>query len=162
VRDNLLAVTGSLDLTRGGPDIDHRQTLTSKRRSIYLQHAAEKQSEFLQIFDGPSVTECYQRRPSVMPQQALALGNSEMALRQAKVLASQLIQRCGDDPARLVSQAYELVLARRPTREEVAECEKFLERATPVGTEAARKSMERSVENLALVLINHNDFVTLR
>src|SRR5262249_51651150 len=80
VRDNLLYVSGDLDPTRGGPDIDHKLGLTSKRRSLYLRTAAEKEVEFLKIFDGPSVTECYERKTSVVPQQALALANSELAL----------------------------------------------------------------------------------
>ena len=36
----------------GGPAIDHQAGLTVPRRSLYFQHAAEKQMEFLQIFDG--------------------------------------------------------------------------------------------------------------
>ena len=51
VRDCLFAVAGSLDSTMGGPDIDHQAGLTVPRRSLYFQHAAEKQMEFLQIFD---------------------------------------------------------------------------------------------------------------
>ena len=74
----------------GGPDIDQNLGLTSKRRSLYLRIAAEKEVEFLKIFDGPSVTECYQRQPSVVPQQALALANSELALRKQRSLADEL------------------------------------------------------------------------
>ena len=50
------------------------------RHVHYLRIAAEKEVEFLKVFDGPAVTECYTRRPSVVPQQALALANSELAL----------------------------------------------------------------------------------
>ena len=90
VRDNVLFVAGHLDETKGGPELDQNTALTSQRRSIYFRNAAEKQSELLQIFDGPSVTECYERKPSVMPQQALALANSELALREARALAFNL------------------------------------------------------------------------
>ena len=90
VRDNVLFTAGHLDETRGGPELDQNVALTSQRRSIYLRNAAEKQSELMQIFDGPSVTECYERKPSVMPQQALALANSELALREARALAREL------------------------------------------------------------------------
>src|SRR5207249_8410215 len=62
VRDNMLYIASDLDATRGGPEIDHNLGLSSKRRSIYLRLAAEKEVEFLRIFDGPTVTECYQRR----------------------------------------------------------------------------------------------------
>src|SRR5439155_22882134 len=106
VRDNLLYIAGDLDATMGGPDIDHNLGLTSKRRSMYLRIAAEKEVEFLKIFDGPSVTECYQRRPTVMPQQALALANSELALGQARSLARKLDGQVGEDDARFVGAAF--------------------------------------------------------
>ena len=76
VRDALFYVAGKLDLTMGGPDIDYPLGLTVPRRSLYFRSAAEKQMEFLQIFDGPSVVECYERKHSIAPQQALALANS--------------------------------------------------------------------------------------
>src|SRR5262249_37518236 len=59
VRDCVFYVAGRLDLTMGGPDVDHSLGLTVPRRSLYFQHAAEKQMEFLMLFDAPSVTECY-------------------------------------------------------------------------------------------------------
>jgi len=67
VRDNLLYIGGNLDLTMGGPEIDQKLGLISKRRSVYLRTAAEKEVEFLKLFDNASVTECYMRKPSVMP-----------------------------------------------------------------------------------------------
>ncbi len=161
VRDNLLKVAGNLDSTRGGPEIDHQLALTSTRRSLYLRHAAEKQAEFLQIFDGPSVTECYERHPSVMPQQALALANSELALRQARLLARRLQASFEEDPARAITEAFRSVLARRPTAGELRECHSFLEaQFQPVARETG--SPNRALENLALVLLNHSDFVTVR
>ena len=56
VRDNLLWVSGRLDESMGGPDIDHKLAQKSQRRSIYLRHAHEKLVDFIQIFDGPKVT----------------------------------------------------------------------------------------------------------
>src|SRR5207245_1782488 len=88
VRDNILYLSGHLDEARSGPEIDHTLGLTSRRRSLYLRSAAEKQSEFLQVFDGPSVAECYERRPTVMPQQALALANSELTQRESRLIAA--------------------------------------------------------------------------
>jgi hypothetical protein len=161
VRDNLLHVTGSLDSTRGGPEIDQKQALTSRRRSLYLRHAAEKQAEFLQIFDGPSVTECYERRPSVMPQQALALGNSELAVKQARILAGKLSESGADDE-RFISQAFERILVRQPTAAELRQCREFLSSPIAVSTASAEKAAARARENLILVLLNHNDFVTVR
>jgi hypothetical protein len=153
VRDNLLQVAGDLDSTMGGPEIDHAKGLTSKRRSVYLRIAAEKEVEFLKIFDGPSVTECYMRRPSVVPQQALALANSELALREAKTLANALTSEKPDD---FIEAAYRRILARDPKPEEKGLCAEFL------SAEGKKTSAARARQNLVLVLFNHNDFVTIR
>jgi hypothetical protein len=179
VRDNLLYVSGSLDLTQGGPDIDHKLGLTSKRRSLYLRLAAEKEVEFLKIFDGPSVTECYERKPSVVPQQALALANSELALAQARLLARELSSGTEGDSTRFASLAFRRILARRPSPDEARLCADFLSqhkerverhhesKLMPASLKADEQKAsldpaQRARENLVLVLMNHNDFVTVR
>jgi hypothetical protein len=164
VRDNLLHVTGNLDPTLGGPEIDNKQGLTSKRRSIYLRIAPEKEVEFLKIFDGPSVTECYQRRPSVMPQQALALANSELPIAQARSLAKTLETRSDDE---FIAGAFRRILVREPNAEERKLCEEFLAKPSAAVEKAsvdakAGSAALRARENLLLVLFNHNDFVTIR
>jgi hypothetical protein len=151
VRDNLLACAGDLDLKMGGPEIDHTEGLSSRRRSLYLQIAAEKEVEFLKIFDGPAVTECYQRHATVMPQQALALANSKLALAEARALAN----RYGDckEEQTFVTRAFERILARGPKPEEIEACTEFLHKTS---------DSQKARENLALVLFNHNDFLTVR
>ena len=134
----------------GGPDIDNNLGLVSKRRSIYLRIAAEKEVEFLKIFDGPAVTECYQRHSTVMPQQALALGNSKIAFAEARSLVEKLGEKTADE---FISSTYERILARLPSRDERAACADFLQK---------RGNDKSARENLALVLFNHNDFVTVR
>jgi len=177
VRDNLLYIAGSLDPAMGGPDIDHKLGLTSKRRSIYLRLAAEKEVEFLKVFDGPAVTECYERKPSVMPQQSLALANSEITLAQSRTLARILASEANDD-TKFIRQAFLRILARRPNEEELRLCREFLAKqmerskekandsTTPVANKAADKSpvapQLRARESLVLVLFNHNDFLTIR
>ncbi len=179
VRDNLLYVCGSLDLTKGGPDIDHTLGLSSKRRSLFLRLAAEKEVEFLKIFDGPSVTECYERKPSVVPQQALALANSELALAQARLLAHELSSETAGDSLRFASLAFRRVLARRPGQDELRLCAEFLSQQPkraeqenesklmtaslkPEAKKVVQDPDQRARENLVLVLMNHNDFVTVR
>jgi hypothetical protein len=156
VRDNVLHVSGNLDPTMGGPDIDHKLGLTSKRRSLYLRLAVEKEVEFLKIFDGPSVTECYERRPSVMPQQALALANSELAFAQARIVAQQLSNEAGDD-AEFVRHAFTRILARPPKGAELKLCREYL-----AGRSIEPTQKGHAHENFILVLFNHNDFVTVR
>ena len=153
VRDNLLYLAGDLDHTMGGPEIDQNQGLTSKRRSVYMRIAAEKEVEFLKIFDGPSVTECYMRHPTVVPQQALALANSQIALTEAKQLAQKLDAKTDAD---FIRQSYLKVLAREPKPDETRLCSEFL------ATEQKNAPAARARQNLILVLFNHNDFVTIR
>jgi len=156
VRDNLLFIAGELDPAMGGPDIDHALGLKSKRRSIYLRQAAEKEVEFLKIFDGPAVTECYLRRPTVVPQQALALANSEITVNAAKALARKLSANAADSSEAFARRAFERILARHPKQEESSLCREFLE------TRARSSSVESARESLVTVLFNHNDFVTVR
>ena len=155
VRDNLFHLTGGLELTRGGPELDQNLALTSGRRSLYFRCAAEKQSEFLQAFDGPSVVECYERKPSVMPQQALALLNSDVAIARAKAAASTIPQTT-DDPT-LFSELFIRFLTREPTAAESAACTEFLHQRR----EAAADEV-RTREMLILTLLNHHEFLTLR
>ena len=153
--DNLLYVAGDLDTTMSGPDIDNALGLKSKRRSIYLRQAAEKEVEFLKIFDGPAVTECYVRRPTVVPQQALAMANSELTLNMVKSLAKKLAAECGADNDLFARRVFERILARHPRPDELNLCRQFLLPNEDVST-------DRSRENLVSVLFNHNDFITVR
>ena len=163
VRDSIFFVAGRLDPTMGGPDIDHQHGLTVPRRSVYFRTASEKQMEFLQIFDAASVSECYQRQESILPQQALALGNSTLTRTHSRLLARELAARAGDDASAFVTAAFERVLSRPPTGDELAECATFLRRQTERHRSArAADPALRARENLAHVLMNHHEFVTIR
>jgi len=185
VRDNLLYVGGTLDLKMGGPEIPAAQGLISKRRSVYLRTAGEKEVEFLKIFDGADPVECYERKTSVMPHQALALANSELASAQSKLLADEIFKRTGDNDKKFITEAFLHVLAREPNRKEIRECGDFLkqqtkwlvkakpessgEKSDSAGKKSKSKISEkpsapaqRAREDLVLVLFNHNDFVTIR
>lgn len=183
VRDSVLHVAGQLDVTMGGPEIDQNEGQTSLRRSIYFRHAPEKQMTFLMLFDGPSVVECYRRNESVAPQQALALANSPLALNQSRLLAARLSQETasadgGAAQTAFVVAAFEQVLGRTPTAAEQTACEEFLVQqaaalAAPerlasftagpaASVKPAADPRQRARENLVHVLLNHNDFVTIR
>ena len=105
---------------------------------------------FLSLFDGAKVNECYERKSTVAPQQALAMFNSQIASRQARKIAETHSSKSG---AELVAALFNHVLCREPAKEEQAECLKFL--AEFQDGSAAR-------HQLVLVLLNHNDFVTIR
>ena len=159
VRDNLLHISGRIDRTMGGPDIDNKLAQKSMRRSIYLRHAHEKLVEFVQIFDGPSVTECYMREDSVKPHQALALANSPLTVEGSSKLAKRLHAATDGLPESFIEEAYLTVLGRRPIPEEAALCRTFLGNGQQDSTTPA--TLPRC-EKLINVLFNHNDFIAIR
>jgi hypothetical protein len=175
VRDSLLEAAGELDPKIGGPEIPHEQGLASHRRSLYFAHHGESKMEFLELFDEANPSECYRRTTSVLPQQALALSNSELTLRQGRVLARKLwdqVEASASAEAEFVQAAFEQVLGRPPIPAEREAASRFLSRqralfratkleaSGPEGpsTEPGR----RARENLVIALFNHNDFVTVR
>ena len=85
---------------------------------------------------------------------SLALANSEFTRAGAKKLAASLTAGAETDDA-FVKQAFERVLARRATADELQTCREFLSAKASTDASARR-------ENLILVLLNHNDFVTVR
>lgn len=159
VRDNLLAVANRIDLAMGGPEIDQNDAMTSPRRSLYFRHAHEKLVEFVQIFDGAKVAECYRRMESVQPHQALALHNSPLTHEAAREMASDLNMATSGNREQFIRLAYLSIIGREPSREESATCSQFLEEASS-GRENA--TPRRARERLLAVLFNHNDFVTIR
>jgi len=149
VRDGVLYVTGTLDSTRGGPELDQESALTTYRRSLYYRHAPEKQAEFLRLFDAANQNECYERSESINPQQALALANSTLVEAQSKTLSARLSKEAPADAA-FAELAFVTILSRKPSDAERRECAEFL------------KGGPRSREGLVHVLFNHNDFVAVR
>jgi hypothetical protein len=175
VRDAVLFVAGELDPAAGGPELDQTLGMTVKRRSLYFRHAPEKQMVFLELFDAANPTECYRRSESVVPQQALALANSPLTQAQSRLLARKLTARNADDPG-FVTAAFETVLSRPATPAERDVCLKYLadqaalyaaKGLTPTGggpvpVPPSSDPKARARESLVHVLMNHNDFVTVR
>jgi hypothetical protein len=183
VRDSLLFVAGELDATLGGPEVPHEQGLTSRRRSLYFAHHGESKMEFLELFDAANACEAYRRSTSVLPQQALALSNSELELHQGRLLARKLWREVeseggADRQALFIRTAFEQVLGRAPSAAEQQASAAFLARQVRLfqqqkaEIEAASKTAGpagpsadpamRSRENFIHALLNHNDFVMVR
>jgi hypothetical protein len=168
VRDSVLSVAGELDAKLGGPEIDHAQGLVSKRRSLYFAHHGESKMEFLELFDGANACDCYARTSSILPQQALALANSELTRVQGSVLARKLweqVTATGDRETAFVEAAFEQMLARPATAREVTASVAFLRQQVQLFGEADSKPTDpaaRAREDLVQALFSHNDFVTIR
>jgi hypothetical protein len=185
VRDSVLAVAGSLDHSMRGPDVNAQLGEQTCRRSLYYRHAPEKFMTFLQSFDSPSPNECYRRNETVVPQQALALANSTLVLDQARRLAATVSQAISAQPksqsqpqALYVDALFERILSRKPSAAERRVCCEFLAKQSdlladthhltafasgnPSTVAGSRDRVQRSREDLAHVLLNHSEFVTIR
>jgi hypothetical protein len=153
VRDSLLSLSGHLDPAMGGPEIDETRGQEVYRRSIYFRHTPDLQMEMLRVFDAASPIECFERSESIVPQQALALSNSKLSQTVAEAIARQL------EPAgpRFVTAAFERLLGRAPTAAELAASTQFV-----AEQQGHYNSEARARQSLVHVLVNHNDFVTIR
>lgn len=175
VRDSLLELAGQLDDSLGGPPIPSDQQANSRRRSLYFFHSNNDRNVFLTSFDEASVMECYRREQSVVPQQALALANSEFAnqlLPQIAVRILDLAAVAKSDPNMeaveldelWIRQAFMAVLGRDCTSAELDRCRTAVAewRTQSSGETDPAKPNQNVAANLVWVLLNHNDFVSIR
>lgn len=161
VRDVALALADELNLQMAGPSVPLSEQETSRRRSLYFVHSHNDQHRFLLVFDDANVLQCYRRSESIVPQQALALFNSRLALESSARIAARLERAASDEE--FIREAFITVLATVPTPEEEFACLDALEQLRA----ADRASSDADVARRARVgvihaLLNHNDFVTIR
>jgi hypothetical protein len=151
VRDSVLYVAGQLDPKIGGQELENSEALATCRRSLYYSVFPEQggKSSLGELFDAPDPLDCYRRTRSVIPQQALALTNSELIHRLSALLAEATVE---PHNARFIIAVFERILSRTPTASEIEACSQFL----------AEPANVRSREGLVRALLNHNDFVTIR
>lgn len=153
IRDTILAVTGQLDLTVGGPSVDAKEP----RRSIYTKVLRNKRQPLLDAFDTPEgFTSMAQRNVTTTPTQALLMVNSPFMLGQARAFAARLHGVKTADP---IDRAYRLALGRGATPEEKAQAEMFLQeqmRRIPGPPAAARQA---AFVDFCHVLLNANEFL---
>lgn len=140
IRDALLAVSGQLDLTMGGPYVAtsrgaageitvSAQNSASARRSVYLYSRRTQIHSVLSVFDAPSIVyNCTRRQPSTTPLQSLSLLNSEFSLRSAKKFAARLEQEAGNNPTEKIRYAYRLAFGIEPSPSESASADEFVKR----------------------------------
>jgi hypothetical protein len=164
VRDSLLHLAGELDLTRGGPPVPLAQQENSLRRAMYFFHSHNEHDKLLDVFDDANVLECYRRTESIVPQQALALWNSRLALTMSGKINDALHKRLGDCADReFVSAAFGSILGSTPTSDELAVCLESLQAMRMELREMKEPDRSKRARlQLVQALINHNDFVTVR
>jgi mono/diheme cytochrome c family protein len=167
VRDQVLAVAGTLDRTVGGPavfpyiDPDLFQSSTARtwpgkpdddrstwRRSIYVFSKRSIRYPLFETFDQPDmIGSCDRRNRSTIAPQALLLMNNAFVILQAKNFAERLRKEAGDSQDAQVERAYQLALARPPTPFERSKSAEYI-RSSPQG-----------LNDFCQALFNLNEFV---
>jgi hypothetical protein len=166
IRDALLAVSGRLNVTPGGPPVcpplpAELAARSAKvwpvapdpadhvRRSLYILVRRNLRYPFFEAFDRPDTNaSCPRREATIIAPQALSLLNSDLAVASARALAAR--SAAESPPADRFDRLYLLALARRPDAEE-----RRLAAAFVAGRD------ESAWDQLALALVNLNEFVTL-
>ena len=132
VRDSILAMGGNLDLALGGPEVAPDKAPQVPRRSLYFGNYPEDvgRINMLGLFNAADPNGCYRRDNSVMPQQSLALVNSQFAIDQSRRATRHIGKSlpADVDDKSFITAAYEVVLSRRPGEQELKLCLEFLER----------------------------------
>ncbi len=165
IRDAMLSISGSLNPQMGGMSVilPVEQELVDQlykpaqwvvsdsreqhhRRSIYLFAKRNLRLPFMEVFDQPSAqTSCAAREQSTHARQALELLNGTLTNQLASALADRLAREAGPDPIRLVTHAYRLTTARRPSSQELELSQRFIE--------------DVGLSEFALALFNINAFL---
>ena len=162
VRDAVLAVSGDLNPHMGGPGYrdfrikatsmdDHFlstgvDTTRTKRRTIYRTWARSANNSLLDALDCPDPSVTTPRRTvTTTPVQALAILNSQFSVSAAERFAARLRSEGDESISGRVKRAFQLALARLPSRHELALAVQFVE-----GFGLAR---------FCLMMFNTNEFV---
>jgi hypothetical protein len=164
VRDAMLAVSGQLNHTRGGPSfrpfdalpfpanayaIADKTGSEFNRRTVYRMNVNSGKDPLLDAFDCPDPSVKTPRRGvTTTPLQALGLMNGSFVQRQASHLAERATEATPDDLPGAVRTAWRLALGRLPAPAEE-------ERAVT----AAR---DRGLPSVCWALLNSTEFVYVR
>jgi mono/diheme cytochrome c family protein len=153
-RDSLLAVSGRLDPSFGGPTTN-LDAADNARRTVYAKVSRHELNGLLRLFDFPDANITAERRvETTVPQQQLFVLNSPFMVAQAKALAQRLATEAADDTAR-VRRAYELAFARPATEEEVSIGVRYLQTADAPGGPNKLSRRERYCQ----ALLASNEFM---
>ncbi len=162
LHDAILAASGKLDLTMGGPAVeqfffkdDHSPVYdysrfdpdspANYRRSIYRFIVRSVPDPFMERFDCPDVSMITAKRSiTITAIQALALLNNPFVLKQSEHMAER-VSAAASSPGDQVTVAFRLALQRRPDAREVTALTAYLSR--------------EGLPNLCRLLLNTNEFI---
>jgi len=124
-RDSLLTVSGTLDISRGGPTFDLRNASVT-RRTVYAKVSRHEPDGLLRMFDFPDANVTADKRVvTTVPQQQLFALNSPFMTTQAKAFATR-VEKLGKTDVEKIVAAYRLAFGRVPETQELDLAERFL------------------------------------
>jgi hypothetical protein len=123
-RDSLLAMSGEINLSMGGPGEEAHQP----RRAVYTRKIRNSEDEFLRAFDAPQGFQSVAQRDATNTAlQSLLMINGDWPLQRARAMATRLMKDYGTDKNAQIKAAYELAFSREPTDAELANANAFLQ-----------------------------------
>jgi hypothetical protein len=148
IRDTVLAISGTLNLARGGrgffPHLSGEVLAGSSRpgngwsvstaaeqnrRSIYAFVKRSVLVPLLEMFDYSNVNQPLgERQNTTVAPQALMLLNDEFLLTQARAFSERLTKEAGEGTEARIERAYRLAVGRGPTAREREVAQAYLER----------------------------------
>jgi len=155
LRDSLLAVTGKLDPTLGGPAVEITTAPYPRRRTVYAFIERQNLPGVFRTFDLASPdTSTGQRYTTTVPQQALFLMNSPFVVEQARRLTARFAAE--PDTAQRITHMYRHCYGRAPDADELALGQRFLDEA-PKEAPTGKRPLS-AWEQYAQVLLLGNEF----
>jgi hypothetical protein len=155
-RDAMLAVSGKLDATMGGPTME-LSAGNNNRRTVYAKISRHDLNQLLRLFDFPDANITSEKRnETTVPQQQLFVLNSPFVIEIAKALAARVQKEAPADEAR-VQRAFALVYGRPANADEARLALAFLGGQDNSGEQQANRLTRW--ERLAQVLIGSNEFM---
>jgi hypothetical protein len=178
IRDAVLAASGCLDSTMGGPPVaiepmaDGMVVVPTKnlptpttqwRRSLYLFARRNYNLTLLSVFDQPVMaTNCTRRTPSAVPLQSLTLLNDAIMLEQAEYFAAR-VAAAADAPEKRIELAFRLAFARKPTPKDTASSTALLQKLAKHYVEEeklpAAEAERKALAKLCHMLLCANEFL---
>ncbi len=143
LRDDMLFVSGKLDLKQGGlaEQISDKNT----RRTVYCFVSRRKLDPTLALFDFPNpINTSEQRIPTNVPLQRLYFMNNDWVIAEAKAFAARLD---APDDSKKIDEAYRLLFQRAPAPDE-----------KKLGLAFLREAGDKAWAEYAQVLMTSNEF----
>jgi hypothetical protein len=130
-RDAMLAVSGELDATVGGPSSELSKP-ENRRRTLYGAVSRHNLDGLLRLFDFPDPNITSDKRTvTTVPLQQLFVLNSPFMQRQAKALARRLTADPTESDSSRISRAFALLFSRTPRADEMTLALEFLSEPAP-------------------------------